>query len=388
MRFKNQVLGYLATFARKAYRVLHYHHLVEQNVALAKLFQPVNGQVKYRPNANEMQGYKKKWGQLGVEIKDIYLRNASGFLGYFDINVVPSDLYFSVIEPTLNNRKYALAYEDKARIDWINKPNNIPPIYVRNINGVFYDNNKSEISKESIDLDVLLEGKDGVVVKKTIEVHGGKGVEMFDRNAKGQMENSKGEVLSIVLLEEKFEKDFMVQKLVDQHPYYKALNPSSLNTYRVLTYRSVVDNQIHVLYSYLRIGAPESRVDNISNGGVFLCVKNGRFAEFGLKKGGIKVERMNGSIAFKDMDKPPLLDEVFALAKELAASHYYCRLLGFDLAVNAEGKVVHIETNTSDIGIEGLQSVHGGLFHKYTDEVLEYCQTHASTTSKYKVYDC
>ncbi|MCU4157952.1 hypothetical protein J1N10_18405 [Carboxylicivirga sp. A043] len=388
MNLKYQMLGYLSAFARKAYRVLHYEYFVEQNVELAKKFEPQNGQILYKPTAEELKKYRKKWGKFGVDIRDIYVRNAAGFLGYFDVDIVPSDLYFSIIEPTLNNRKFALSYEDKAQIDWINKPENIPTIYVRNINGIYYSNDKKELRKQSIDLDEILKDIDGVVIKKTIEVHGGKGVEMFDRNDQGQLVNDNHEILSLKLLEQKFKKDFLVQKCVEQHPFYKALNPSSLNTFRVFTYRSVVDNQIHILYSYLRIGAKNSRVDNVSRGGLFVGIKNGRFVKEGMGKWGVKVKQIKGLKSFEEMGAPPYIDDVYKLAKELAVSHYYCRLIGFDLALNAQGKVMHIETNTSDIGVEGFQHAFGPLFHQFTDEVMEYCQSQIKPKTKYHVYDC
>ncbi|WP_430814646.1 sugar-transfer associated ATP-grasp domain-containing protein [Carboxylicivirga sp. RSCT41] len=386
MSFKYQMLRFLSTYARKAYRVLNYEHFVEQNIQLAKKFKPKNGQVLYKLTSEDLKNYKKKWGVFGAGVKDIHVRNASGFLGYFDENIVPSDVYFAIIEPLLNNRKFALAYEDKARIDWINKPEHIPAIYVRNINGVYYSNDKKVLQKQSIDFDGLLTGVDSVVIKKTIEIHGGKGVEMFDRNKEGQLVNDKNEILSLDLLEQKFKKDFLVQKTVEQHPFYKAFNPSSLNTFRVYTYRSVTDNQIHILYSFLRIGAEKSRVDNIANGGVFVCLKEGRFIEKGMKIGGVVVKQMNGLKPFKEMGTPPFIDEVYKLAKELAASHYYCRILGFDLAIDAQGKVMHIETNTSDIGMEGLQCTLGPLFHEFTDEIIEYCKTEMKPKSKYSIY--
>ncbi|MCG8580259.1 MAG: hypothetical protein MI866_10095 [Bacteroidales bacterium] len=388
MNLKYQMLRFLSAVARKTYRVLHYEHFVEQNIQLAKKFEPKNGQVLYKPTLSEMKSYKKKWGVFGVEVRDIYVRNASSFLGYFDDKIVPSDVQFAIIEPILNNRKFALAYEDKARIDWINKPEHIPPIYVRNINGIYYSNDKKVLEKQSIDLDGLLAGIDSVVIKKTIEIHGGKGVEMFDRNQQGQLVNDKNETLSLDLLEQKFKRDFLVQKSVEQHPFYKAFNPSSLNTFRVYTYRSVVDNQIHILYSFLRIGAKNSRVDNISNGGIFLCVKDGQFIEKGMKIGGVVVKQVDGLKPFKDMGPLPFIDEVHNLAKELAASHYYCRILGFDLAINAQGKVMHIETNTSDIGMEGLQCALGPLFREFTDEVIDYCKSEIKPKSKYNIYDC
>ena len=43
------------------------------------------------------------------------------------------------------------------------------------------------------------------------------------------------------------------------------------------------DNKIHILYSYLRVGAPNMQIDNVSCGGVFICLnQEGIFAGHGM----------------------------------------------------------------------------------------------------------
>jgi hypothetical protein len=93
------------------------------------------------------------------------------------------------------------------------------------------------------------------------------------------------------LLEHKAGKSshFVLQERIRQHPWFAAWNQSSLNTIRMMTYRSVVDNAVHPLGAVVRFGRPGSLVDNQAAGGLtcgvlkngktgsFVCDKMGRF---------------------------------------------------------------------------------------------------------------
>ncbi|MCU4157954.1 hypothetical protein J1N10_18415 [Carboxylicivirga sp. A043] len=356
------------------------------NAQLANSYTPKEVSTFYKLSGSDVSEYRKYWGQLDRFCNLCHVRNSVLFTGSFDKKIVPSDVYFGIIEPLLNNRKYALAYEDKCRIDWINGEEHVPKIYLRNIHGVYYMSNGSVIDRNKIDLNKLLEGIDSIIVKKSIEEHGGKGVEILDRN-NGVLINRHQEELSLDYLESKYIKDFLVQERLVQHDYYKAFNPTSLNTFRIVTYRSVKDDLIYILYSYLRIGAPNMQIDNISSGGVFVCLnQDGTFSEQGMTKKSEFKKQVGNQATFAELGKAYKIDEVWAFAKQVASYHYNCRLLGLDIAVDEKGQVRLIETNTSDIGMEGQQYMLGPLFHKFTDEVIEYCQKQLQSKTKYHIY--
>ena len=388
MELKQQLFGFVAAFGRKVYRIAGYHYLAEENALLARQFSLGIKDQKCMLSRQQVKAYHERWSPLGKDIRNIHLNNAYCFRGVYDVDIVPSNIYYSAIETALNNRIFGVSFEDKARIDWINGYDNVPRIFARNINGVYYDSTQKEISRNLVNLHNLLKEEQIVVVKKTIESHGGKGVILFDCAADGVLRNSEGDVLSLNYLEELYEQDFLIQQFIEQHPFYKQLNPSSLNTLRVVTYRSVTDNQIHVLYSFLRVGAQGSRIDNVSMGGLFLCLReDGYFVDFGLRKGGEKVLELDGFPPFSQMERLYKIDEVWKMAKDIAARHVYSRLLAFDMTVDKNGKVVHIETNTSDIGMEGIQYAIGPMFHKFTDEVIDYCKEKLKKVTLYKLHD-
>ncbi|MBI9061718.1 MAG: hypothetical protein JEZ14_06990 [Marinilabiliaceae bacterium] len=387
MEIKQQLFGLMAALGRKVYRIAGYHYLAEENEVLARQFSLGIKDQECLLTRQQLKAYQQRWKVLGKDIRNIHVNNAYCFRGVFDIDIVPSNIYYSAIEPALNNRTFGISYEDKARIDWINGETNVPHIFVRNINGVYYDASQKEVFRSNIDLNDLVKNKKAVVVKKTIESHGGKGVIIFDRDMEGILRNAEGDILTLDYLEKLYEQDFLIQEFVEQHPFYNQFNPSSLNTFRVVTYRSVLDNKIHVLYTFLRVGAPGSRIDNVSKGGLFLCLKeDGCFVDFGLRKGGEKVFKLDGFPPFAEMDRVYMIDEVWQLAKEIAARHVYSRLLAFDMTVDKNGKILHIETNTSDIGMEGIQYTIGPIFRRFTNEVINYCQEKLKKVSLYKLH--
>jgi len=392
MEVKYQLFRFLAGFGRKLNRVAGYHYLAAENDVYARIFKVGMKDSPSPPppplSKKVINAYRNRWKPLGKDIRNIHLYNAYNFSGHSHMDIVPSNIYFSVIEPALNNRSFAVSYEDKARIDWINGDEHVPTIFTRNINGIYYASDQKVIAKNQIDLQQLLKDENDVVVKKSIEVHGGKGVMFFRRAPNGTFRSKAGDSLSLDYLEKTFKQDFLVQECVEQHEYYKKFNPSSLNTIRVMTYRSVKDDQIHILCSFFRIGAPGSRIDNCSNGGVCLCLKNdGHFVDNGLKEAGAKIKVLNGFKPFSEMERPYKIDEIWETAKKIAARHVYSRLNGFDMTIDKYGKVIHIETNTSDLGMEGIQYVIGPMFHRFTDEVIDFCKEKLKSTSYYKLHE-
>ena len=51
-------------------------------------------------------------------------------------------------------------------------------------------------------------------------------------------------------------------------------NSTSVNTLRIVVYRSVTDNNLYVTNSILRIGLKDSVIDNAHAGGVFIGIDN------------------------------------------------------------------------------------------------------------------
>lgn len=69
-----------------------------------------------------------------------------------------------------------------------------------------------------------------------------------------------------------YKRNFIIQKAVSQSSFMSVFNPSSVNTLRVATYRSVKTGKVHVINAVMRIGASGKNVDNAHSGGRFIGI--------------------------------------------------------------------------------------------------------------------
>ena len=80
-----------------------------------------------------------------------------------------------------------------------------------------------------------------------------------------------------------YKRDFVVQEYLEQDSLFKQFNPTSLNTVRILTYRSLGNEEIIPLHRILRIGGPGNVVDNQTMGGISCVIrKDDVLSSFGL----------------------------------------------------------------------------------------------------------
>ncbi len=327
--------------------------------------------VRYKTTYPERKNYTEKWDFWDSHVSHIYLSNIASLYGKIDYNVVPTNIYYSYIEPTLNNIPFVTSLEDKSQLDWL-YTQHAPMVLLRNIHGNFYINGDS-VNNNQVDISGVLENVPKVVVKQAVESHGGRNIQVFER--KGSVYyNKKGNSLTLDYLLSNFRSNFVVQEYVRQHPFFAQFNPSSLNTLRVMTYRSVVDNQIRVLNVTLRVGAPGSIVDNRKFGGYAIGVTpSGYLRDFGVNNKGGVAKVFNG-VKLNELKRIVGIDDIEQVAIESAKIHYHASVLGFDMSYTDDNKVKIIEVNTWDLGIDNIQQANGALFHQYTDEVIEFCK--------------
>jgi hypothetical protein len=104
-------------------------------------------------------------------------------------------------------------------------------------------------------------------------------------------------------------------------------------------------------------------VDNLAAGGVTVGIdlKTGQLSEFGIcKKGGAKrtPSHPDSQIRFADV-QIPFVQEAVNLAEKLHEKLSSIRVIGWDIAITANGPVF-IEGNDNP-EISGLQTVNGGV---------------------------
>lgn len=171
----------------------------------------------------------------------------------------------------------------------------------------------------------------------------GSGISVAMRRDDGHYYTDNDEQLSAALILNKHpNSEFIFEKAIVQDPAVARLNPDTVNTCRVLTYKN------KVVAGALRMGRKGFFVDNISKGGlvVSLDVDTGQFSEYGLRKFDATkyYEHPDTHIAFKGL----VLDnwnEIKALVEKACQLLPYYKSVGYDIACTTDGPVI-VEINT------------------------------------------
>lgn len=325
--------------------------LVKTN-RLKKLSQVQKKQIKRYYKERGYKNVKMYWHQY-------YTANNH----FFSEKYIPEDVFHTIISNAVNEMKQWPALLDKNLLETIFKDFKQPVSVVKNINGFFYVNNR-EVSKIKA-IDECFKYYDKLVIKPSIESGRGRNVIGFSTENKIAIHNN-------LLLEDLFDsykKDFIIQKVVHQHPNLKLLNESSLNTLRIMTYLS--ENQVHILSSLIRVGSMGSFTDNHSVGRVVCGIKSdGSLKDFGYLVSGKRKSATDSKIKLKGVVIPSY-DKAIEMVKEMHYNVPYFRIISWDIGIDDENDPVLIEYNTYRQGIQSHQIANGPLFGKFTDELLE-----------------
>ncbi len=296
--------------------------------------------------------------QLGKRINPRWHQYYYSINGLFTPKYIPLGLYYAQIVPMLNDRSVSKAYADKNFTEKL-FPNILQPrTIIKNINGFFYLGEEPIMEEKALTICADLED---AVIKQAMETSQGRSVIRFS-SSNGT--TNKG--MSVQKLLESYRKNYIVQEVVRQHATLSRLNPTSLNTIRLTTFRR--ENDVVVLTSLLRMGRKGALVDNVSVGGVFCEINpDGKlkapaysikptgkydYNDYGIKYDGIQV---------------PQYEEVVKRAKEMHLQLPYTRIVGWDFTINENSQVVLIELNLHSPGVYQLI---GPALGDYTDEIL------------------
>ena len=277
--------------------------------------------------------------------------------GKFDANILPEDMYRAFLELKLNNIEQKFVMSDKNYFELYMPEVKFPDVIVRNINGVFYDNERNIITKEAAE--ELLSKYEKVVVKPSVENGSGRGVELVD--------------VSSTRVTERFGKNYVVQKLLVQHPFLSSFNKSSVNVVRVVTL--FLGEKVVPLSAALRYGGEGSFTDNkVSKDGKGMTIvgitEDGILRDKGYFSCGASVTETPSGLSFAGL-KIPKFDEMVALAVKQHSYFPNIRIIGWDFTLNENEDVVVIEYNIKAPGVLYYQWVNGPLFGAQTSNILD-----------------
>lgn len=292
---------------------------------------------------NEIDAWYEKHGLV---LNDYYFhRWYYEVTGIFSPSCVPEHVMNSQILNKFNDLRLSLAWADKAYYDsrFRSKCIDTPYTIIRNINGIFYDNNYNGIDfQEAVK---LIEKEDILIAKPTIDSGKGKNVRLY---------SSKESILSIF---DDYSSNYIVQRKVEQHETLSKFNSTSVNTFRVMSWFDGTD--VYILATMLRVGMPGSVTDNVSGGGFAFCVKeDGSITGPGRNSVGRTVKDTENMIS----DKHVLVqhyEKTVRFIKELHPQLPHFGIIAWDIAIDKVGSPVLIEYNLQNPGLDVIQTLCG-----------------------------
>lgn len=302
-----------------------------------------------------LEYYKDMTGRKVSLISHEYFYSRTGL---YSKDYVPLELYHNDLLPRANRVNLSAAFGNK-NIGDVFIPKEVQPRAVlKNINGFFFldgDPVSEECAYEACknigDVVIKPSGKSkGQGVQRVI-IHDGAAV---------QTNQSLRSLLS------SYGSNYIVQEAVKQHADMSALNPTSVNTIRIVTYHS--DDEVLHIYSVVRIGREGKVIDNQCAGGISTVIKEdgtlGKYAFGGY--GENNVSKTDSGILLENY-RIPSYREAVSLVKNLHLRLPYFRLIGWDVAIDEAGSPRIIEYNT----LPGLsQSAYGPGFGEYTERIV------------------
>lgn len=314
----------------------------------------------------EINAYWKKL--IGNEIPTYWHEYFYSRNGEFSVRYVPTCLYHSSLIYRLNMRPLTMAYTDKCSYDNYLPDVRRPETIIRNTNGYFFDARQPITRKEALERCKNL--KD-VVIKPSMIGMWGTGVRIISTN-NGRIDEKE----TVEELFDTFKENFIIQKKVIQHPEMSRLNPTSLNTLRVLSYHH--GDEVVVLYAVVRIGRKDKLVDNETAGGINadICLDDGHIKDCAYGTPSEKrILTTDIGTVLKGFEIPAFND-VISTVKELHKRLPYFNLIGWDFGVDDSGKPVLIEWNRCP---DLSQTAHGPAFGDMTEEIVKFALSQRDT---------
>ena len=278
--------------------------------------------------------------------------------GVFSKYYVPTNMHQVELLGRANMLPYTNAYGDKNMTDVFLKGVRQPHTILKNINGYYYVEGKPVTEEEAV---AFCQQLKNVLIKPTLYSRG-KGIQALEIT--DGFTNIDGK--SVAELFHQYKKNFQIQERLKQHEQMSRLNPSSVNTIRIVTFRSGME--ILLVSVVVRIGRKGSVIDNQCAGGISTLIDDeGKLGKNGF--GGFDQDNILKTDTGVTLEgfQIPSYDKVIEKVKELHFQLPFFDLIGWDMAVAEDGEPVLIEWNTK-VGLS--QTAYGPGFGKYTERIL------------------
>ena len=297
------------------------------------------------------------WEPYGVKPDKYWYDLFCRELDHYEPRYIPDTIWYNDILPYFNYIAINKAYRDKGMYSRILQGVKKPETVVKNIAGYYFDGDgERPISRE--EAVSLCEKEEHLIFKPSVNSGSGRSITFYDRD------DPKSEQPADIF--DRFKYNFVVQRLVKQHPQLAAINERSLNTIRIVSF--YFKGEVHILSSILRMGGVGARVDNFSAGGISCQIlPDGRLNDKAIKPDLTWTDEHPSGIKFKGISVPSF-DRVIDTVKRLHPTLPYFAIIGWDYAVDEAGDPVFVEFN---IMPEPNQFSCGTTFAELTEDVLK-----------------
>lgn len=321
-----------------------------------------------KEQAKEVRDFYKKL--TGKRITLLYHEYFYSRTGVYSKEYMPIGFFEADLMGRANQwSRYYPSYSDK-NMDDIYLPHILhPQSILKNMNGYFYYKGEPVGKEEAIKLCSNIEK---AIIKPSMQSKG-VGVKLLSvSDGVSNIDNK-----TIEQLFDTYKKNFLIQEAVRQHPVISALNPTSVNTIRIMTYRSGME--IIVVYSVIRIGRLNQVIDNQSAGGISTVIHEdgtlGKYA-FGVA-GDDMIEKTDTGIVLEGY-KIPGFEKAIEVVKKSHFDLPFFDIIGWDISINEEEEPVLIEWN----GNAGpSQTACGTGLGKYTERIVSELMPRKNTRS-------
>lgn len=300
------------------------------------------------------------YGNYGLSPLSIFHQFYKHCTGIFDVRFIPDDLYYTYIDPFFNDWILARHLDNKTYYHLLFPDVKQPDLLAYRQNGYWLDKTHNLINEDTV---IHLIQKDDICfLKQATDSEGGKGVYVLNA------QNSKKEISDIF---KEIKGDIVIQAALIQSKTLSILNPSSVNTLRLLTLLRK-DNSVKLCSTSLRMGINGAKVDNASSGGITVGVNNdGTLKPIAYAASGIKYNcHPTSNINFSKITIPNY-SKIVDLVKDQAKKNPHFRLISWDIALNENDEPVLIEANLKYGELEFHQLNNGPIFGEETDYILK-----------------
>lgn len=298
-----------------------------------------------------------------------------------DPRIITDDVFHITVEPCLNSQDSIPVYGDKNMFERLLPQAYFPICIIRNMEYDYMDRDYHIIQMNNVEfenrilqnVDLCKKGK--IIVKPSKDTGGGLGVRLFTYHNNNWI-NTEGDMLTLDYLGKKYKRNFIIQEALEPCKFVRQFNSTSYSTFRIFTYRSVIDDNPHYIGGYLRIGAKDSFKDNIWGGGYAIPINNdGTLANHASDAQRKHYDSINGINLKERVFAIPSWDKIIDLCYDIAVKITPNRLLSFDIMLDENEEPRCIEFNIKNQTVTTVQTTSKPFFGEFTEEVISYCKS-------------